>query len=110
VVQGELFNDVSTVGLVRSVFPGGSITGAPKVRAMEIIAELERAPRGVYCGAMGYFGVNDTCDFNIGIRTVQVANGVMRVQGGGGITARSEPAAEYEESLVKVQRLMEAML
>jgi para-aminobenzoate synthetase component I len=109
VVQGELFNDVSTVGLVRSVFPGGSITGAPKVRAMEIIAELERAPRGVYCGAMGYFGVNDTCDFNIGIRTVQVADGVMRVQGGGGITARSEPAAEYEESLVKVQRLMEAM-
>ncbi len=109
VVQGELFDNVSAVDLVRAVFPGGSITGAPKIRAMEIIAELEQAPRGVYCGAMGYFGFNGTCDFNIGIRTVQVGDGVMRVQGGGGITARSEPAAEYEESLVKVQRIMEAM-
>jgi para-aminobenzoate synthetase component I len=109
VVQGELFENVSAVDLVRAVFPGGSITGAPKVRAMEIIAELEQFPRGVYCGAMGYFGFNGSCDFNIGIRTVQVANGVMRVQGGGGITARSDPAAEYEESVLKVQRIMEAM-
>jgi para-aminobenzoate synthetase component I len=101
---------VSTVELVRSVFPGGSITGAPKMRAMEIIAELEQTPRGVYCGAMGYFGFNDTCDFNIGIRTVQVADNMMRLQGGGGITARSEATAEYEESLVKVQRIMEAMV
>lgn len=110
VVQGELFEDVSTVELVRSVFPGGSITGAPKMRAMEIIAELEQTPRGVYCGAMGYFGFNDTCDFNIGIRTVQVADNMMRLQGGGGITARSEATTEYEESLVKVQRIMEAMV
>ncbi len=109
VVQGELFDNVSAVDLVRSVFPGGSITGAPKVRAMEIIAELEQAPRGVYCGAMGYFAFNGSCDFNIGIRTVQVADGMMRVQGGGGITARSEATAEYDESLVKVQRIMEAM-
>ena len=109
VVQGELRDGVSAVDLVKAVFPGGSITGAPKVRAMEIIAELENAPRGVYCGAMGYFGFNGTCDFNIGIRTVQVNDGVMRVQGGGGITARSDPAAEYEESLLKVQRIMEAM-
>jgi para-aminobenzoate synthetase component I len=109
VVQGELFENVSAVDLVRAVFPGGSITGAPKVHAMEIIAELEQFPRGVYCGAMGYFGFNGSCDFNIGIRTVQVANGVMRVQGGGGITARSDPAAEYEESVLKVQRIMEAM-
>jgi para-aminobenzoate synthetase component I len=109
VVQGELRDDVSSVDLVKAVFPGGSITGAPKVRAMEVIAELEQAPRGVYCGAMGYFGFNGTCDFNIGIRTVQVADGVMRVQGGGGITARSDAAAEYDESILKVQRIMESM-
>jgi para-aminobenzoate synthetase component I len=108
VVQGELRDGVSAVALVKAVFPGGSITGAPKVRAMEIIAELEGAPRGVYCGAMGYFSFNGTCDFNIAIRTVQVADGVMRVQGGGGITARSDVADEYEESLVKVARMREA--
>jgi para-aminobenzoate synthetase component I len=108
VVQGELRDGITSVDLVKAVFPGGSITGAPKVRAMEIIAELEAAPRGVYCGAMGYFGFNGTCDFNIAIRTVQIADGVMRVQGGGGITARSEPVAEYDESVLKVQRIREA--
>jgi para-aminobenzoate synthetase component I len=109
VVQGELRDGVTSVDLVKAVFPGGSITGAPKVRAMEVIAELEKAPRGVYCGAMGYFSFNGTCDFNIGIRTVQVAGGVMRVQGGGGITARSDAAAEYDESVLKVARIREAM-
>lgn len=108
VVQGELRDGVSAVELVSAVFPGGSITGAPKVRAMEIIAELEQTPRGIYCGAMGYFGFTGTCDFNIAIRTVQVADGVMRIQGGGGITARSDATAEYEESLTKVARLREA--
>ncbi len=109
VVQGELREGVTAVDLVKAVFPGGSITGAPKVRAMEVIAALEKAPRGVYCGAMGYFSFNGTCDFNIGIRTVQVAKGVMRVQGGGGITAKSDAAAEYDESLLKVQRIMDSM-
>jgi para-aminobenzoate synthetase component I len=109
VVQGELREGLTSVDLVKAVFPGGSITGAPKVRAMEVIAELENGPRGVYCGAMGYFGFNGTCDFNIGIRTVQVSDGVMRVQGGGGITAKSNPADEYDESVLKVQRIMEAM-
>ena len=108
VVQGALRDDVSSVDLVEAVFPGGSITGAPKVRAMEIIAELEQAPRGVYCGAIGYFGFNGTSDFNIAIRTLQIAGGKMHIQGGGGITARSEPAAEYDESLVKVARMREA--
>jgi para-aminobenzoate synthetase component I len=109
VVQGALRDGVTSVDLVMTVFPGGSITGAPKVRAMEIIAELEKAPRGVYCGSMGYFGFNGTCDFNIGIRTVQVAGGALHVQGGGGITARSDAAAEYDESVLKVQRIMDAM-
>jgi para-aminobenzoate synthetase component I len=110
VVQGALRDGVSSVDLVRAVFPGGSITGAPKVRAMEVIAELEAAPRGVYCGAMGYFSFNGTCDFNIGIRSLQIADGKVRVQGGGGITARSNPAAEYDESVLKVQRIREAFL
>jgi para-aminobenzoate synthetase component I len=109
VVRGELQNGVTSVELVKAVFPGGSITGAPKLRSMEIIAALEQSPRGVYCGAIGYFGFNGTCDFNIAIRTVQVANGMMRVQGGGGITARSDPDAEYEESVLKVARIMAAM-
>ena len=109
VVQGELADDKSVVDLLTAVFPGGSITGAPKLRAMEIISELEQSARGVYCGTMGYIGFNGTCDFNIGIRTVQVAGGVMRLQGGGGITARSNPATEYDESLLKVERIREAM-
>jgi para-aminobenzoate synthetase component I len=109
VVQGELRDNLTSVDLVKAVFPGGSITGAPKVRAMEIIAELEKAPRGVYCGAIGYFAFNGTCDFNIGIRTLQVDDDVIRVHGGGGITARSDASEEYEESLIKVQRIMEAL-
>jgi para-aminobenzoate synthetase component 1 len=109
VVQGDLKPDKTLVDLLSAVFPGGSITGAPKIRAMEVIAELEAAPRGVYCGAIGYLGFNGCCDFNIAIRTVQVAQDVVRVQGGGGITARSQPPAEYEESLTKIDRLMAAL-
>jgi para-aminobenzoate synthetase component I len=109
VVQGELRSASTVADLLTSVFPGGSITGAPKIRAMEVIAELEERPRGVYCGSIGYIGFNGHCDFNIAIRTVQVSQGVVRVQGGGGITARSQAAAEYEESLTKIVRLREAM-
>jgi para-aminobenzoate synthetase component 1 len=101
--------DGNTVGdLIGATFPGGSITGAPKIRAMEIIAEIEKAPRGVYCGTIGYIGFNGRVDLNIAIRTAQFSQGIARVQGGGGITARSNPAAEYEESLTKVKRIMEA--
>ncbi len=108
VVTGELRDGLGQVDLLGAVFPGGSITGAPKIRAMEVIDELEAAPRGVYCGAIGYLGANGHCDFNIAIRTVQIADGVARVQGGGGITARSIPSAEYDESLVKVKRIVES--
>ena len=108
VISSEL-RDGKTVGdLIAATFPGGSITGAPKIRAMEIIAEIERAPRGVYCGAIGYIGFNGRVDLNIAIRTAQFSGGIARVQGGGGITARSHPAAEYEESLTKIRRIMEA--
>ncbi len=108
VVQGELRDGLDLVDVLAAVFPGGSITGAPKIRAMEIIAELEGQARGVYCGAIGYLGFNGACDFNIAIRTALFANGKAHVAGGGGITARSQPAAEYEESLTKIKRIMEA--
>lgn len=108
VVTGELRDGLNQVDLFRAVFPGGSITGAPKIRAMEIIDELEGMGRGVYCGAIGYFGYNGHCDFNIAIRTVQITDDVIRVQGGGGITARSHPPSEYDESVTKVQRILES--
>jgi para-aminobenzoate synthetase component I len=103
-----LRDGVDLVDVLRAVFPGGSITGAPKIRAMEIIAELEQQSRGVYCGAIGYLGFNGACDLNIAIRTALFANGKAYVAGGGGITARSDPASEYEESLTKIKRIMEA--
>jgi para-aminobenzoate synthetase component 1 len=108
VVTGELRDGLGIGDVIGATFPGGSITGAPKIRAMEVIAEIERIPRGVYCGAIGYIGFNGRCDFNIAIRTAQFSGGIARVQGGGGITARSNPAAEYEESLIKIRRIMEA--
>lgn len=108
VVQGQLRASHDAASLLAAVFPGGSITGAPKVRAMEIIAEIEQQRRGIYCGSIGYFGFNGLVDLNIAIRTAMFEGGVARVSGGGGITARSEPAAEYEETLVKVKRIMEA--
>jgi para-aminobenzoate synthetase component 1 len=108
VVEAELRDELSSVDLLKAVFPGGSITGAPKIRAMEIIAELEGEARGIYCGSIGYLGFDGTSDFNIAIRTALFSGGRAYVQGGGGITARSEPSAEYEESLTKISRLMEA--
>ncbi|MCA3556203.1 aminodeoxychorismate synthase component I [Aestuariivirga sp.] len=108
VITSEMKDGHGIGDLIGATFPGGSITGAPKIRAMEIIAEIEQAPRGVYCGAIGYIGFNGRTDLNIAIRTAQFSNGVARVQGGGGITARSEPAAEYEESITKIRRVMEA--
>jgi para-aminobenzoate synthetase component 1 len=108
VVTGDLRDGVDLADVLRAVFPGGSITGAPKIRAMEIIAELEQQARGVYCGAIGYLGFNGACDLNIAIRTALFAGGKAYVAGGGGITARSQPAAEYEESLTKIKRIMEA--
>jgi len=108
VVTGVLKPDKTVGDLIAAVFPGGSITGAPKIRAMEVIAEIEGQGRGIYCGSIGYFGFNGQVDLSIAIRTAMFSQGTARFQGGGGITARSEPAAEYEESLTKISRIMEA--
>ena len=110
VITAELRHGKTMGDVITAAFPGGSITGAPKIRAMEVIAEIEKVPRGIYCGSIGYIGFNGHADLNIAIRTAQFAGGVARVQGGGGITARSQPAAEYDESLTKVKRLMEAFV
>ena len=77
-------------------------------RFQQIIAEREQQARGVYCGSIGYLGFNGHADFNIAIRTVQATKTRLHVQGGGGITAKSQSAAEYDESLVKIARIMEA--
>ncbi len=108
VVEAEARQGKTSIDVLNAVFPGGSITGAPKIRAMEIIAELEKQARGIYCGSIGYLGFDGACDFNIAIRTALFSNGKAYVQGGGGITARSKPAEEYDESLTKISRVMKA--
>lgn len=107
VVTGRLADEKSLPDLIRAAFPGGSITGAPKLRAMEIITEMEQVARGVYCGSIGFFGFNGNMDTNIGIRTVLFQGGKAVFQAGGGITALSDPAAEYQETLDKAARIFD---
>ncbi|UPK05760.1 aminodeoxychorismate synthase component I [Bradyrhizobium sp. 170] len=109
IVRGELAGDQDAVTLLRACFPGGSVTGAPKVRSMEIIAEIERVARDVYCGAIGFIGFNGHMDTNIAIRTVTIDDGLAVFHAGGGITAMSDPEAEYEETLAKAQRIFHAL-
>lgn len=108
-VTGTLRNNVSHSEFLLACFPGGSITGAPKKRAMEIIDELERCPRGPYCGSIGYFSRNGSSDFNIAIRTLQQQSTTMLAWAGGGIVYDSEPEQEYEESLQKISKLLRAL-
>lgn len=96
--------------VLHATFPGGSITGAPKVRAMEIIDELEHKPRGIYTGILGYISLNGDCDFNIAIRTALHQNGTYHIGVGGGITYESDTQFEYEETLQKAKALVEAIL
>lgn len=100
-VRGKLRDEFKPLDLLRACFPGGSITGAPKIRAMEIIEELEPARRGPYCGSMGYIGINGAMDSNILIRTLIYEGKTVNLSVGGGIVSDSEPAAEYQETLDK---------
>ncbi len=100
-VRGRLREEIGAVGAVSSCFPGGSITGAPKRRAMEIIRELEQEPRGIYCGAIGYFGYHGESQFNIAIRTIVRDGTKLSFHTGAGIVADSDPEKEYEETLHK---------
>jgi len=108
VVQGTLRADQSPADLLRACFPGGSITGAPKVRAMEIIAGLEKRRRGPYCGAMGYIGFGGTMDTNITIRTLVYEGGAVHFNVGGGIVADSVPEDEYKETLAKAEGIFKS--
>lgn len=108
-VQGELKTDCDTYNLLEAVLPGGSITGAPKVRAMEIIAELEPTARGAYCGSLGYINANGDCDFNILIRTITACNGWWQVPVGGGIVSQSKPELEYQETWTKAAGMLKAI-
>lgn len=108
-VTGVVADDNDAFDVLRAAFPGGSITGAPKIRAMEIIAELERSPRGVYCGAIGYVSATGAMDFNIPIRTIVLRDDVATFHAGAGIVWDSEPAAEYQETLAKARTMIEAL-
>ncbi len=108
-VIGELDPAADAVDLLRAAFPGGSITGAPKVRAMEIIAELEPSQRGIYCGSIGYVSTTGAMDTSIVIRTYLAVRGRVYFQAGGGIVADSDPELEYRETLDKARALIEAL-
>ena len=109
VVRGVLREDAAHLDLISCAFPGGSITGAPKVRAMEIIAELEPTARGPYCGSLGYLGFDGALDLNILIRTITAGRGWWQLPVGGGIVAQSDPRLEYEETWHKAAGLLRAL-
>ena len=108
-VEGELRPGISAVQALRACYPGGSITGAPKKRAREIIAELEPSPRGIYTGAIGFFGCDGRAAFNIAIRTLVVRDGTATFGVGAGIVADSDPEAEYDETMHKAAGLFAAL-
>ncbi len=108
-VVGELCDGLEPADLLAATFPGGSITGAPKIRAMEIIDEIEPVARGVYTGSIGHIGADGDCELNIVIRTVVWDRGKAHVQVGGGIVADSTPEGEYTETLDKARAVLEAI-
>ncbi len=107
-VEGDARDDATAIDALIAGFPAGTVSGAPKVRAMEIIEELETARRGIYAGAVGYFAGNGAMDTCIALRTAVIKDGVMHVQAGGGVVADSDPEAEYQETCNKARALIRA--
>lgn len=108
-IEGVLHPDQDRIGLLKACFPGGSITGCPKIRSMQIIDELEPTQRSIYTGSLGYLSFNNTLDLNILIRTILKKNGKIYFQSGGGIVADSRPESEYEETMVKARGMLRAI-
>jgi anthranilate synthase component 1 len=108
-VNGRLRNDVSPIGVIRALFPGGTITGCPKIRCMEIIAELEGVGRGAYTGSVGYLNRDGSCDLNILIRTITAQGSLLKLRAGAGIVADSNPEQELAETRAKAEGLLRAL-
>jgi anthranilate synthase component 1 len=108
-VEARLKPGLNAIDVLRATFPAGTVSGAPKVRAMEIIAELEPTRRAAYCGSIGYLSVTGDMDTSIVIRTILTSGGRAYFQAGGGIVADSDPAAEYEETLDKARALIASL-
>jgi anthranilate synthase component 1 len=107
-VEGKIKPDISAMSLLRATFPAGTVTGAPKIRAMQIIDELETSKRGIYAGAVGYLGFNGNMDMAIAIRTAVIQAGVLYVQAAAGIVADSIPKNEWEETQSKARGVLRA--
>ena len=105
-IEGNLRSKKDILNLLIACLPGGSVTGAPKIRAMEIISELEKSQRGVYCGAIGYISFSGDADFNIPIRTATIFNNQISINCGGGIVADSKPESEFRESIDKISNII----
>jgi anthranilate synthase component 1 len=108
-VRGKISRGNDSYDVIRACFPAGTVSGAPKIRAMEIIEELEPTRRGPYAGAVGYFGFSGNMDTCITIRTLVITGGIAYIQAGGGVVADSEPAAEYQETVNKAKAMMRAV-
>jgi len=109
-VTGELREGLDAFDALKSCFPAGTVSGAPKIRAMQIIEELETGPRGIYAGAAGYIGFNGNMDFAIAIRTIVIEDGIASIQAGAGIVADSVPENEFNETLIKAKAMQTALL
>jgi para-aminobenzoate synthetase component 1 len=105
-VAGRLKKEITFCDILKAMFPGGSITGAPKIRSMEIIDETEPTARGVYTGCIGFLGIDGSVCLNIAIRTIIIRDNMALVQTGGGIVADSDPQAEWAETITKARALL----
>jgi para-aminobenzoate synthetase len=108
-IRGRLRTDRDPLGCVEACFPGGSMTGAPKLRSMQILERLEPGPRGIYSGALGYLGLDGAVDLSVVIRTAVISDGVATVGSGGAVTVRSDPEEEWREMLLKAGPTLRAL-